>query len=323
MNLRLTLIASVALLCGCSSGTRQVAGVESVRAQEHGFSLKRFDDRVEVALDGKPYTTFHFHSKWDKPFLYPIRTASGLVISRGYPIEPRPGEEHDHAWHRGIWYGHGDINGEDFWREIPEKGTARLVLAGEPKTDGSTLDASLAMMTAKGKRMGTIGERYGFRQDGQNVLIDSTITISADGGQSLKFGDSDDGGFGFRLSDDFRQDRGAELTNSEGLKGTENIWGKPARWVKYSATTGGKRAGLAMLDHPKNLRHPTRWHARGYSLCSANPFALAAFTKYKKADGSYTLPAGEKLQFHYLVIVHEGELAPAAVERYFTAFARR
>ena len=244
MNLRLTLIASVALLFGCSSGTRQVAGVESVRAQEHGFSLKRFDDRVEVALDGKPYTTFHFHSKWDKPFLYPIRTASGLVISRGYPIEPRPGEEHDHAWHRGIWYGHGDINGEDFWREIPEKGTARLVLAGEPKTDGSTLDASLAMMTAKGKRMGTIGERYGFRQDGQNVLIDSTITISADGGQSLRFGDSDDGGFGFRLSDEFRQDRGAELTNSEGLKGIENIWGKPARWVKYSATTGGKRAGF-------------------------------------------------------------------------------
>ena len=74
--------------------------------------------RVDVFVNGEDSTSFHFEDKWDKPFLYPLRTASGLVISRGYPVEERPGEHSDHIWHRGIWWGHGDINGVDFWREL-------------------------------------------------------------------------------------------------------------------------------------------------------------------------------------------------------------
>ena len=77
-----------------------------------------------------------------------------------------------------------------------------------------------------------------------------------------------------------------------------------------------------MLDHPSNLRHPTRWHARGYSLCAANPFALGSFTKNKSNDGSYTLPARQSLKLRYLIVVNEDELPPAAVERIFTRFAK-
>lgn len=295
---------------------------QRVPAQSHEFTFRKVDERIEVLLNGKAVTAFHYAAKWDKPFLHPVRTLSGTIISRGYPVQPLPGEERDHDWHRGIWYGHGDVNGEDFWREKPDKSTSRLVPAAEPETSGSALEVRLNMMSAKGKRIGAIAERYSFRQDKMNILIDTTVTIEADADESLRFGDTDDGGFAFRLSDDFRQDRGAELLNSDGLTGTENIWGKPARWVKYSATTGGKRAGLALLDHPSNLRHPTRWHARGYSLCAANPFALASFTKDKKQDGSYTLPAGQRLRFRYLVIVHEGDLTRDAVEKYFSEFAK-
>ena len=292
-------------------------------AQTKGISFNKFDDRVEVLLDGRPVTTFQFHSKWDKPFLYPIRTLSGTILSRGYPVEPRAGEEQDHAWHRGIWYGHGDINGEDFWREKPDHSTSRLVLDGEPRTSGSTLEVRLAMMTPKGKRLGTIGEKYTFSADGANLLIDSTISVIADRNEALRFGDSDDGGFAFRLSDEFRQDRGAELMNSDGLTGTEKIWGKPARWVKFSAKVNGKPAGVAILDHPSNLRAPTGWHARGYSLNAANPFAAGSFAKdKKKVDGSWTLPAGDTLTLRYLVLVHDGDLNREGVERYFSKFAK-
>lgn len=317
MHIRFVAPVLVLFCCAFPGGTVP----DTVSAQSGNFSLRRLDDRVDVLLDGKPWTAFQFHSKWDKPFLYPIRTVSGLVLSRGYPVEPRDGEEHDHDWHRGIWYGHGDISGEDFWREKPDKSTARLVVSGEPVIRGDRLEVALSMTGAKGKRLGTIRERYAFRKDGARALIDSTISVTADAGQTLRFGDTDDGGFAFRLSDDFRQDRGAELLNSEGKTGTENIWGKPARWIKYSSNTGGKRAGVALLDHPSNLRHPTRWHARGYSLCSANPFALTSFTKDKTADGSYTLPAGQTLTLRYLVITHEGEMSAPDVERYFREFA--
>jgi len=178
------------------------------------------------------------------------------------------------------------------------------------------------MIGKQGNRMGTIGEHYKFRRERNRLLIDSIITIAADQGTSLKFGDSDDGGFGFRLATEFREDRGAELMNSDRLTGTENIWGKPARWIKYTAAINGKRSGVAMFDHPSNLRHPTGWHARGYSLCSANPFAAGSFAKDKSKDGSYTLPAGQKLNLRYLVAVYEDDLPAAEADRIFTQFAK-
>ncbi|HET8546893.1 MAG TPA: DUF6807 family protein, partial [Bryobacteraceae bacterium] len=92
-----------------------------ISAAAAGVAFEHRLGRIEVSLEGKPLTAFHYDPKWDKPFLYPIRTVSGAVISRGWPVEPRHGEQQDHPWHRGFWWGHGDINGEDFWREKPDK----------------------------------------------------------------------------------------------------------------------------------------------------------------------------------------------------------
>ena len=322
MQVRLALVATFLLLTGCSPRSQQDTESAASATAVEGVTLSRFDDRVKIALDGKPFTNFYYQQKWDKPFLYPIRTVSGIAISRGFPVQPREGETHDHPWHRGLWYGHGDINGEDFWREQSDKGTARLPLSEAPTISANTLDVKLAMTTAANVRMGTIDERYSFSRDKSNFLIDTTITIAADAEKPLRFGDTDDGGFGFRLSDDFREDRGVDMENSEGLKGSKQMWGQPARWVRYSATVNGKRAGLVMLDHPSNLRYPTRWHARGYALCAANPFALSSFTKDKAADGSYTLPAGKTLRLRYLVIVHEGDISRESIEQYFSNFQK-
>ncbi len=283
--------------------------------------FEQLPGRAEISLDAKPLTAFHYDRKWDKPFLYPIRTVSGIVVSRGWPVEPRAGEQQDHSWHRGIWWGHGDINGEDFWREKPDKSTSRLVSDGVPKASGESLDIKLAMITSKGTRIGTVTHRYTFRKEGSDVLIEAAITVTADAGQSLRFGDTEDGGFGIRLSDEFRQDRGARLINSEGLSTTEQIWGKPARWTEYSASVGGRPVGVAIFDHPSNPRYPTRWHARGYSLNAANPFALGHFTDDKKNDGSYTLAAGQKLRLLYMVVIHEGGSAPQLLEKRFASFA--
>jgi hypothetical protein len=302
------------ILIGCYAVARLTAA---------NVSFEQLPGRVEVKLEGKPVTAFHYDAKYDKPFLYPIRTLSGLVISRGWPVEPRAGEQQDHAWHRGFWWGHGDINGEDFWREKPDKSTSRLVIDGKPRASGDVLEVKLAMVTPKKSRLGTVTHRYAFRRDGSNLVIDTTITIAADRGQALRFGDTDDGGFAFRLADEFRQDRGARLINSEGLSGTEQIWGKPAKWIDYSASVSGRNAGVAILDHPSNLRHPTRWHARGYSLNAANPFALASFTNDKKNDRSYTLPPGQQLTLRYLVVIHEGDFARQRIEQYFSSFATR
>ena len=285
------------------------------------ISFRQADGRLDVMLDGKPLTSFHHDAKWDKPFLFPLRTAAGIVLSRGWPVEPKPGETEDHIWHRGIWWGHGDINGEDFWREKDDKSTSRFVLEGKPSTAGDAFEARLGMISSKGKRIGTVTQRFAFRLERNAVLIDATVVVRADAGEALRFGDTEDGGFAFRLSDHFRQDRGAQLVNSEGGRGTEQIWGKAARWVHYSAMVDGTAAGVALLDHPQNLRHPTTWHARGYSLNAANPFGVRDFTGDKKKDGSYTVPAGGQMRLRYLVVIHEGALSRDRIETLFKRYS--
>jgi hypothetical protein len=147
------------------------------------------------------------------------------------------------------------------------------------------------------------------------------MTIFADKGVALKLGDTEEGTFGLRLADEFREDHGATLLNSDGLTGSAKIWGKRAKWVDYTSTIAGQKCGVAIFDHPSNPKHPTYWHARNYGLNAANPFGEHDFYKDKSRDGSMTIPAGGKLEFRYRVVIHPGDAAEAQVEKLYQHFA--
>lgn len=46
------------------------------------------------------------------------------------------------------------------------------------------------------------------------------------------------------------------LVNARGDR-DQAAWGKRAEWCDYHATREGKIYGIAIFDHPQNLRHPT------------------------------------------------------------------
>src|SRR5689334_24427949 len=75
--------------------------------------------RIQVEIDGKPFTTFYLAPGGNKPYLYPLSTATGAVVTRHFPMEDAPGETHDHPHHRGLFFSHGDINGVNFWATEP------------------------------------------------------------------------------------------------------------------------------------------------------------------------------------------------------------
>src|SRR6058998_1235301 len=88
--------------------------------------------RVDVTIDGKPFTSYIYPAEHvTKPVLFPLRTARGTPVTRGFPLEPRPGERTDHPHQAGAWFTYGDVNGIDFWgysdatprEEVPKKGT--------------------------------------------------------------------------------------------------------------------------------------------------------------------------------------------------------
>ncbi|MEP7272989.1 MAG: PmoA family protein [Acidobacteriota bacterium] len=298
-------------------------------------SFKEGSQKIDIEIDAQPYATFHYEDNWLKPFLHTVRAASGTIVTRNYPLEKIPGESNDHFWHHGIWYGHGDINGIDFWREFtgdPVEDAkfrlpiGRFVIKGKPrfKTSGGTgtLSADFDLVKPDKTSLGTIRQVFTFRRSGSDNLIDAEITISADRGVALKMGDTEEGSLGLRFADDFKEDRGAILTNSDGLKGSANIWGKRARWVDYSTAIRGEKVGLSIFDHPKNPKHPTFWHARGYGLCGVNPFGEHDFYNDKTRDGSLTIPTGKKLSFRYRVVIHAGSGEVPNIEKAFDLFSR-
>ena len=297
-------------------------------------SFKEGTQKVDIEINGQPLATFHYEDTWLKPFLQAVRSASGTIVTRGYPFDKIAGESNDHFWHHGIWYGHGDINGIDFWREFTGNATedakfklpiGRFVIKGKPQLkmsrESGSLSAAFDLMRADKTSLGTIREVFTFRRSGNDNVIDAEITVSADRGVALKMGDTEEGSLGLRFADEFKEDRGAILTNSDGLKGAANIWGKRARWVDYSTSIKGEQLGVSIFDHPKNPKHPTFWHARGYGLCGVNPFGEHDFFNDPKRDGSLTIPVGKKLVFRYRLVIHAGAGDASNIEKAFGAFA--
>src|SRR5437899_3216932 len=103
------------------------AGPASVRGAGPSVQVvpKEAERRVDVLVDGQPFTSYIWPTSVKKPVLYPIRTDRGAVVTRGFPLEPRPREHTDHPPHVGLWLNYGDVNGVDFW------GTS-----GQPRADG-------------------------------------------------------------------------------------------------------------------------------------------------------------------------------------------
>src|SRR5213596_977674 len=88
------------------------------------------DRRVDVTVDGKPFTSYIWPTTLKKPTLYPLRTASGAVVTRGWPLDPRPGERVDHPHQVGLWFDHSDVNGLDFWNNSDAIPAARAPKMG-------------------------------------------------------------------------------------------------------------------------------------------------------------------------------------------------
>jgi hypothetical protein len=254
---------------------------------------------------GKIKTAFHYGEGWPKPFLYPIISPSGIDMSRAFPLSNRTGESTDHPWHRGLWIGHGDINGFDFWRELKPENTGRIQTNPKIPTGRFQFHVISSLVPPlKRKPIGGLRQNWEFSWSPNGFVIDVDFFYSAIP-SPLRFADTDDGGFGLRLRDEFREDRGAVMLSDDGRRGTKALWGKPAKWIDYSAQVEGNPCGVTIFDHPKNLRYPTEWHARPYGLNAANPFAHRSFNGKTAPSGEYEIPAGQSLSLRYRVLWHD------------------
>jgi hypothetical protein len=273
--------------------------------------------KIQIEIDGKQYSTFYMTGDdVTKPYLWPVRAASGTYVTRAWPMEKVAEEDNgpkDHPHQRGIWFAHDSVNGIDFWNneasynEPPKRGKMVLKKVGAVHSgkDKGSLAATFDWTDRQGNVALTEDRVMTFYADPLMRIIDFDITLTSV--QEVVWGDGKDGAFGIRLRPILDEQGGTgKIMNAEGLTGEKQLWGKPSNWCDYSGAIGDEELGVAILDHPENPRHPVRWHARGYGLFAANPFGLSVFTNDKSQNGAQTLAPGKSLHFRYRVIVHPG-----------------
>lgn len=341
VNRALAAIAALAAIPMMAIVTAQAPRVE-VKADAAGR-------RVDITVDGKPFTSYIYPTTLKKPTLWPIMTAQGGTVTRGFP--PQKGERVDHPHHVGLWFNHGDVNGFDFWNnseaikpdQAKKYGTIVHRKVGQVKSGAGQGELNVETDWVAGDGMTLLREntRFIFGANGSKRTIDRITTLTTLDKQVV-FRDNKEGVLGLRVTralehpatkpEVFADASGKATpvpvldntgvtgmyTSSEGLKG-DAVWGTRGRWTFLSATLGTEPVTVAMLDHPSNPGYPTYWHARGYGLFAANMLGNKVFSNGKD-ELNLTLEPGKSVTFKHRIVIVSGATTPEAIESEYKAF---
>lgn len=292
------------------------------------------DKGLRVEIDGKLFTEY-VTKDVPRPFLYPIIGAGGENVVRNFPmIADLPGEPQDHKHHRGLWFAHGLVNGQDFWSEDKEFGkqeASNIVAKAEGNKGTFTTDTK--WVSADGKVQMTDSRKITITAlPNDEKFIDFDITLKASEGEVI-LGDTKEGTMAIRLCPQLsfpaktkqKEPVTGKAFNSNG-ETQMDIWAKRADWVcYYGPDPKGNEVGVAILSHPSNFRSPTTWHARDYGLFAVNPFGLHDFEGLKKGDqdhkGDHKLAKGESLNFRYRFYFAKGQPSAEALTAKFKTYS--
>lgn len=301
-------------------------------------SVKQLDDRVRVEIDGKLFTELRYTGT-AHPCYYPLIGPGGVKLTRSWPMDDVPGEEHDHPHHRSMWFAHGLVNGADYWSELATFGGKQpkipignivhdKIVKAEGGAKSGEVVSSQKWMAPDGSLTATSTQRLViYSTPDSERMMDFEIALTA-GAKDAVIGETKEGTAALRIAESMRtkapKGKTAEghILNSNGAKDVD-VWGKEANWVAMTGPIDGKPFTISFFDHPSNLRHPTRWHARDYGLFAANPFGGTLMDKtLPKGSGDYTLPAGKTLNFKYRIVVQEGAADAAKINARYDTYAK-
>jgi len=279
------------------------------------FTWRQTDGVLALVNGDHVVWQFNYGKDLSRPYFYPLNLADGTELTWLAPP--------DHPHHRAFWFAWKDINGVDYWAEptpvAPGGKTEVVRFEATPQGDFSArMEMEISYHEAgkppvlSEKRL--IAITAPDKNGGYVIDWESTFT-AADKDVHFKGGTAGGGysGLSVRLAKDSRYWR---LIASEGRQDgdcggvTKNTHGQRARWADLSFAPGtGQPAGIAIFDHPSNLRYPSQWHD---IVDGRMPFVY--FSPAPLWSEPYTLPAAKSMTLKYRVVVHAGRMEPARIE---------
>ena len=314
-------------------------------------SITELDDRIQVKIDGQIFTEWR-HKEWVAPFLYPVIGPNGENVTRHYPMKLGvAGEDPDHPHHRSIRFSHSDVNGFNFWW-APGKDKAghiaEIKLEKIEKIASGKTGEVIFWNQWLGDGKLVLREKVVLRfmpLENRQLLMDYDLELQA-ADVPVLLGDKRDGGLLVRVAGSMKveDEKGKKgdgaILNSRGDHNAD-AWGKRAEWTDYfGPDASGKTVGIAMFDHPSNVRFPTHWHARTYGVFTANRFGTDHFKGHyndhktvvcrpagdacpacASHSGDYTIPAGKSLSLRHRLYFHHGDSKVAKVAETYGEYA--
>jgi hypothetical protein len=305
--------------------------------------------RVDVLVDGKPFTSYIYPTTLKKPVLFPLRTAAGVVVTRGFP--PLPGERTDHPHHVGLWFNYGDVDGIDFWnnsdaikpQDRGHMGTVqhRRVVATRSGPEQGVLEVEADWVGPDGKTMLREQTKFVFGARAGTRSIDRITRLTALD-RTVGFPDNKEGVLGMRVAralelpsekaETFTDSTGRAITvaamensvvtgdylTSEGKTGA-SAWGTRGRWCILTGKVDHEPVTIAILDHPQNPGFPTYWHARGYGLFAANPLGQKALSDGKE-QLNFSLAPNQSAIFRHRILILSTKASAEQAEKAYQDF---
>ncbi|MBC7829249.1 MAG: PmoA family protein [Chitinophagaceae bacterium] len=310
-----------------------------LRAQEQSYTIEvkpsPNQKKIIITVGGKPFTEFIYPDSLEKHTLYPIYSPDGQVLTRGFPVNPQPGDPTDHPHHLGLWFNYEKVNGLDFWNNSYNIKADRKHLYGWIRVD--------SILQTKSGTKGELKVSSSWHNQQKNVLLRETthfiFTASKDQRMidrittliavtdTVLFSDVKDGLLGLRVTPElqiptkeeasFKDDQNnvtkvkanirstGNYITSEGKQG-DSAWGTRGKWCVLYGTKNNSVISIAIIDHPQNPGYPTYWHARGYGLFAANPLGQKVFSNGKESL-NLVLLKNQSVTFRYRIAIAAGK----------------
>lgn len=267
---------------------------------------------VDIRLDGASFATYRYNTRdpeLPRPYFHPIIGPTGVPVTQDGEF---PGTKQGHIWHTGLVLAHQNFTNGNNWQTGGPQFSRMRHVAFEVMESGPVLGRfiqHLEWLTTAGDRVVFREARtvtVPFREPARRCIdVDTTITC---GGQPATWNATPYHLLALRVPDAMRVGSGGAMTSSEGQTNPSD--GSPAKWLDYTGALGAA-CGVAILDHPGNPRHPTRWLNFENETFGAAPMHREA----------YAWKPGEALRFRYRVYLHAGDVTQGGVAAEFAAFS--
>lgn len=286
-------------------------------------------DSVAIEINGAPFSVLYFGRQARMPHLHPLRTASGSTVTRGFPVDPQPGDATDRPNHRGLTIGAQRVRGpasglqarlfswgENFFDNDPsnagpDKGAIVFKeLTGVVNGDERGTLAMVAHWISHNGQLWLIERRtmtfYSSPKDSRMLDVDLELEAI----EPVTFSDYQSNIIAVRLALTFDEHYGGRVVNAGGGVNEAGTRGRRSPWLTWTATLrSGEHVGVTMFDHPSNLNYPTRWQVRAKGFFMANPFGGQVFARFDPTaaseNGEHAMRRGEKLRLRYRVVIHQ------------------